>query len=143
MCVCVCALMRVLLETNVVLMLMRSHSSLAAVSGIEFLLGNGLHTHKQYILISHSHAPHNDLFTNAFNYALRHSEHRQLDKAKTYSSKGCVLFLNVLAAHTVSLGWHTYVHTHTLRDNSVQLLATSSEIQPSISPNQRPGEQAT
>lgn len=68
-CVCACALV----GANVVLMLMRSHSSLAAVSGIEFLLGNRLHIHKHCILITRSHthafAQDSDLCTNAFKYA--------------------------------------------------------------------------
>ncbi len=53
---CVCVLMCVLVETNVVLMLMRSLSSLATVSGIEFLLGNRTHQ-DTHIHTIHPHQP--------------------------------------------------------------------------------------
>lgn len=144
---CVCALVCVLAETNVVLMLMRSHSSLAAVSGIEFLLGNRVHTYKQYILINHGHTltytplhqtmTFSQMLSNVLKDTLsilRWTRHKNIFVCRPSVVLECV---GCTLCHWIG------THTYTLRNNFVQLFAMSSEIQPSISPNQRLGEQAT
>lgn len=75
---------------------------------------------------------------------LKHTQQETARKACTHLHLQAIHYsVNVFFALCVIGLAQARSQTHTWRNYFVWLVAVSSEIQPSISPNQRPGEQAT